>query len=178
MLEVMFSPRENLKNYEDPADFTLDTKSWISPDWSAVRSIITRMRTGRRFLKSGPGRRPRGDEILYWEDVNIGDMPQVTLDGPIHSSVTPTAPFGMAVGGSRTMRELAIPEERAKMTRGRDSERVFPKDMRQWDPEVPPYGGSIPQPTAAAKRGVFINYLGQGLCSPAHKQLDGQPRLD
>ena len=161
MLEVMFSARENLKNYEDPADFTLDTKSWISPDWWARPQHYYSDADWQEIFEIWAREAPRGDEILYWEDVNIGDMPQVTLDGPIHSSVTPTAPFGMAVGGSRTMRELAIPEERAKMTRDPDTGLYIPKDMRQWDPEVPPYGGSIPQPTAAAKRGVFINYLGR-----------------
>lgn len=88
-------------------------------------------------------------------------MPHVTLDGPIHTSVTPTAPFGMAVGGSRTMRELAISEERGKMRRDPDTGLYFPKDMRQWNPEVPSYGGTLPQPAASAKREVFINYLGR-----------------
>ena len=161
VLEVMFSARENLKSYADPADFTPDTKSWISPDWWARPQHFYSDADWQEIFEIWAREAPRGDEILYWEDVGIGDMPKVTLDGPIHSSVTPTAPFGMAVGGSRTMRELAIPEEREKMTRAPDTGLYFPRNMRQWNPEVPPYGGSIPQPTSAAKRGVFINYLGR-----------------
>lgn len=161
VLEVMFSARENLKSYEDPADFTPETRSWISPDWWARPQHYYSDEDWQEIFEIWAQEDMRGDSVLYWEDVNIGDMPHVTLDGPIHSSVTPTAPFGMAIGGSRTMRELTNPEEREKMVRDPDTGLYFPKDMRQWDPEVPPYGGPVPQPTTENKRGVFINYLGR-----------------
>lgn len=112
----------------------------------------------------------RGDKPLYWEDVNVGDMPNITIDGPIHASCNPTPPYGMAVGGSRTMKELADPEVRAKMTRDPKYGVYVPADMKEWDPEVPPYDDPRakmgPPPGAGAppkeeKRSIFINFLGR-----------------
>jgi hypothetical protein len=97
-------------------------------------------------------------------------MPNITIDGPIHASCNPTVPYGMAVGGSRTMKELADPAVRAQMTRDPRFGVYVPADMTQWDPEVPPYddprklmgpppgGGEPPKET---KRGIFINFLGR-----------------
>ena len=169
VIEVMFSARENLKSYEDPADMG-DQRGWESPDWWTRPEHYYTDAEWQEIFDTWAKENPRGDEVLYWEDVNVGDMPNVTIDGPIHSSCNPTPPYGMAVGGSRTMKELADPAVRAKMTRDPKFGVYVPEDMTQWDPEVPPYddprakmgpppsGGEPPKET---KRGIFINFLGR-----------------
>ena len=37
--------------------------------------------------------------------MKVGDEPTWTVDGPIIESVTPTAPYGMGTGGSRSMKK-------------------------------------------------------------------------
>ena len=147
VLEVLFSARENLKTYEDPADMG-NQKAWESPDWWTRPEYYYTDEDWQEIFDIWANENPRGDEPLYWEDVNIGDMPNVTLDGPIHTSSTPNpaAPLGMAVDGSRTMKELADPAVRAKMTRDPKYGVYVPDDMTQWNPEVPAFGepGGMP----------------------------------
>ncbi len=176
VLEVLFSARENLKSYEDPADMTPGTKAWESPDWWPRETVQYTDAVWQEIFETWANEKPRGDEILYWEDVNVGDMPNVTIDGPIHTSAMPQpgACFGMATCGSRTMKELADPAERAKMDRDPKTGLYFPKDMTQWNPEVPqwrdkddkmgpPPGGPPPGegPKEEPKRTIFINFMGR-----------------
>ena len=169
VLEVMFSARENLKSYEDPADMG-DQRGWESPDWWTRPEHYYTDEDWQEIFDIWAAENPRGDEILYWEDVNVGDMPNVTLDGPIHTSSQPTPPYGMAVNGSRTMKELADPAVRAKMTRDPRFGCYIPEDMKQWNPEVPPYDdprknmGPPPgmgKPDPNPKRSIFINFMGR-----------------
>ena len=168
VLEVMFSARENLKSYEDPADMG-DQRGWESPDWWTRPQHVYTDEDWQNIFDIWANENPRGDEILYWEDVNVGDMPNVTLDGPIHTSSMPTPPYGMAVNGSRTMKELADPAVRATMKRD-EFGLYIPEDMAQWNPKVPPYDDPRakmgPPPGAGAppketKRAVFINFMGR-----------------
>ena len=170
VIEVMFSARENLKSYEDPADMAPGTRGWESPDWWTRPQHVYTDADWEEIFKIWANENPRGTEPLYWEDVNVGDMPNVTLDGPIHTSSSPTPPYGMAVQGSRTMKELADPEIRAKNFT-RDEWGVYiPHDMTEWNPVVPPYDdprakmGPPPgagAPPANPKRSIFINFMGR-----------------
>lgn len=167
--EVMFSARENLRSYEDPADMG-DQRGWLSPDWWERPEHYYTDEDWQEIFDIWANENPRGTEPLYWEDVNIGDMPNVTLDGPIHTSSMPTPPYGMAVNGSRTMKELADPAVRAQMKRDERWGLYWPEDMKQWNPEVPEYDdprkkmGPPPgmgKPEADPKRAVFINFMGR-----------------
>jgi hypothetical protein len=65
------------------------------------------------------------------------------------------------------MKELADPEVRAKMTRDPKYGVYVPADMKEWDPEVPPYDdprakmGPPPDMPKEEKRSIFINFLGR-----------------
>ena len=170
VLGVLFSARENLKSYEDPADMPEGMRGWESPDWWTRPEHYYTDEEWQAIFDTWAKEDYRGDKILYWDDVQVGDMPNVTIDGPIHASCNPTPPYGMAVGGSRTMKELADPAVRAKMTRDPKFGVYVPEDMKQWDPEVPPYDDPRakmgPPPGAGAppkevKRGIFIYFLGR-----------------
>ena len=170
VLGVMFSARENLKSYEDPADMG-NQRGWESPDWWTRPEHYYTDEEWQEIFDTWAKENYRGDKVLYWEDVNVGDMPNVTIDGPIHASCNPTPPYGMAVGGSRTMKELADPAVRAKMTRDHKFGVYVPDDMTEWDPEVPPYDdprakmgpppGAGGPPPKEVKRSIFINFLGR-----------------
>ena len=173
VIEVLFSARENLKSYEDPADMAPGTRAWESPDWWTRPEHCYTDEEWQQIFDTWAAENYRGDEPLYWEDVNVGDMPNVTIDGPIHTSCMPTPPYGMAVNGSRTMKELADPEIRAaEFDRDPRFGVYVPHDMTRWNPEVPPYDDPRakmgPPPAAPAgapkpepKRSIFINFLGR-----------------
>ena len=171
--ECVFSARENLKSWASEEVKDPSVKPWESPDWWARPEHYYTDEDWQYIFDVWANENPRGEEPLYWEDVQIGDMPNVTIDGPIEQSSMPTPPYGMAVGGSRTMKELADPAVRAQMTRDEKTGIYYPADEKQLIPEVPPYdaprkdmapppppeGGDAPKPEP--KRAIFINFMGR-----------------
>lgn len=94
---------------------------WEAPDWLA-RPAHYYTDEDWDFIKNiWANERPRDAEPLYWEDVAVGDQPAWTADGPIEASVMPAAPYGMGVGGSRTLkREIMDPELAKTLIRGEE----------------------------------------------------------
>ena len=169
--ECMFSARENLKSWASEADKDPSVRPWESPDWWVRPEHYYTDEDWQKIFDIWANENPRGDVPLYWEDVQIGDMPNPTLDGPIEQSSNPTPPYGMAVNGSRTMKELADPAVRATMTRDEKTGIYYPQDMTELIPEVPPYDdprkkmgpppGEAPGPKPEPKRAIFINFMGR-----------------
>ncbi|HLA82699.1 MAG TPA: hypothetical protein VJP78_13980 [Thermoleophilia bacterium] len=105
--DVIFSVVESLKTYKDgkrPAKMGF-AEMWEAPDWTS-RPAHYYTDTDWEFIKGvWAGEQRRGADPLYWEAVNIGDEPSWTADGPIDESLSPTAPYGMGTGGSRTLKK-------------------------------------------------------------------------
>ena len=114
--EVIFRVCENLKTYKDgmkpapdpdhPDDIGWEGPPWkrredhkyTDEDWDLIRSVWA-------------NENMRGETPLYYEDVNIGDEPNWTIDGPIDDSLEPIPNWGMGLGGTRTLRrEIMDPE--------------------------------------------------------------------
>ncbi|MBN1628927.1 MAG: hypothetical protein JW990_04125 [Thermoleophilia bacterium] len=103
---------------------------YTDDDWAFIRGIwATEKRQGR--------------VPLYWEDVNVGDEPTWTADGPIEVSVLPTPFYGMGTGGSRTMkREIMDPAVFKTMVRGESDGIYRLADRSLYVPPVP--DGAMP----------------------------------
>jgi hypothetical protein len=124
---------------------------WDAPDWS-LRPAHYYSDQDREFIRGvWANERRRGPEPLYSEDVNVGDQPAWTADGPIDETLLPTAPFGMGTRGSRTLkREITDPVVCASPIR----------DIRLWEARAPAH-----------------QLLGPRHRHPSYQQLDGRPRL-
>ncbi|MGD8835785.1 MAG: hypothetical protein PVJ19_12645 [Desulfobacteraceae bacterium] len=85
---------------EDPGFFDY----WEAPDWSSREEHYYTEEDWSFIKQVWEQEKIRGSEPLYWEDVNIGDMPTWTLEGPIYEGNSPTVPWGMGVGGSRSIK--------------------------------------------------------------------------
>jgi hypothetical protein len=71
---------------------------YTDADWETIKEIWSKEKR-------------RGTEPLYWEDVNIGDQPAWTLEGPLDSGITVAVPWGMGLGGNRSLKkEIMDPE--------------------------------------------------------------------
>lgn len=174
---VIFRVTENLKTYEEgkkPEEFMF----WEGPDWAARPDHYYSDADWDLIREIWSKEYRRGEEVLYWEDVNIGDEPAWTLDGPIDDSVEPTKPWGMGIGGSRSLkREIMNPEIFKTMVRNPHdgiwrlekrsmSYPAFPEDAK------PKYGVDLgggstsfmdnDDPTSVPQdRFIFINFLGR-----------------
>jgi hypothetical protein len=68
------------------------TYYYTDADWQIIKDIWSK-------------EKHRGAEPLYWEDVKIGDQPTPTLEGPVDSAPTVAVPWGMGLGGNRTLKK-------------------------------------------------------------------------
>ena len=105
-------------------------------------------------------------------------MPE-TLDGPVDESCNPTWPYGMGVGGTRTLKSKYLDPERRKTLARSETGGIYrppnPEDAKptvpprqqrpDWDPDpmAPPPGAKMPVggplPKKPGSWNVFINYL-------------------
>ncbi len=181
VLKVMFGATENLKSWL-PGKVDPSVKPWISPDWWKRPQHVYTAQDWDTIKAYWRSETRRGSDPLYWEDVKIGDMPVPTLEGPIESTANPTPPYGMGIGGSRTMKkELLDPSMADAFTLDEKTGIYFPKDETVLTPTPAPYvdprkpmgpppgdapadgagGPGGPAPKAEPKRGIFINFAGR-----------------
>ena len=152
---------------------------WEAPDWMR-RPAHYYTDDDWEFIKGIWSKEKRqGAEPLYWEDVSIGDEPTLTADGPILESIMPTAPWGMGLGGSRTMKkEIMDPKIFKTMVRGEKDGIYRLPNKADYVPPVPDDPATVPMPEmtkddadidtrdihkATETRGVLINYFGRDI---------------
>lgn len=122
----------------------------------------------------------RGAEPVYWEDVNIGDRPPRTLEGPIDDTGGwPNPNFGLVLGGDRTLREeIMDPDKFKTMVRNpydgiyrltsRNAELPYPPErlvapyLKEDEPFPPAFENDDPA-CEPFFRFHFINHLGRDL---------------
>jgi hypothetical protein len=174
---------ESLKTYKEgrrPKNMGF-AEMWEGPDWLS-RPAHYYTDADWEFIKGiWANEKRRGAEPLYWEDVNVGDQPPWTVDGPIDESLSPTAPYGMGTGGSRTLRkEIMDPAVFARMIRG-EKDGIYRLPNRgdyvpavpdgavpffQVDPEGAESAGAVDTKDihkAGPDRAALINFLGRDL---------------
>lgn len=140
---------------------------YTDDDWTAIRDILSKEHN-------------RGSDVLYWEDVSIGDEPAWTVDGPFDDTPNPPDPWGPGYGGSRSLyREYADDETFAKMIRN-PHDGIYRLQKRSMSfPEIPEGlttafsnggGGAFGEwsfeasddPTSEPpERAIFINFFGR-----------------
>lgn len=138
--------KESFNRYADPAERTY-ANCWESPDWWKQRPYHNYTDEDWDTIKAyWDNEYIRGSETLYWEDVNIGDEPTPTLDGPV---ISPAASAGLVddcgpmIQAIRT--QYCDPELRKHMTR--DEHGIYvPVVPPQTPPPMPEPDGDNPPP--------------------------------
>lgn len=115
----------------------------------------------------------RGSEPLYWEDIQIGDEPAWTLEGPLDETVDSVPRNGLGIGGVRTLKkEILDPEIFKTMVRNpkdgiyrlasrKDS---FPMPPAWTIPEGRDFGIHNEDPLCdPPERWHFVNFMGRDL---------------
>jgi hypothetical protein len=179
--DVVFRVTESVKIYKDgkrPSRMGFKDM-WEAPDWMSRPEHYYTDEDWEYIKDLWSKERRRGNDVLHWEDVRVGEEPAWTVDGPILESLAPTRPFGMGTGGSRTMKkEIMDPKTFGTMIRG-DKDGIYRLPKREdYVPAVPEDPSTIPMPmmhddgaaidTAdihkqAESRAVLINFLGRDL---------------
>lgn len=184
--DVIFRVTENVtlfvEGYEPPPiPQPGPPPGWIAPAWDSRPAHQYTDSDWDKIKKWWRNERRQGDTPLYYEDVQIGDMPTLTVDGPIMESSNPTQPFGTGTGGSKTLRKEILDPDIFK-TLIKDKHGIYLTPERSgYVPEVPKFerrggpGGPPPPPpgteeqtedlhkAVADRRIILVNFLGRDL---------------
>ena len=115
VLEVQYRCRENCRCYDGEKP---ERPDWLGPRWTDRAPHVYTDEDYAKMMEIWKAEKRRGAEPLYWEDVQVGDHPALTCDGPFLETTMPCVPYGMGLGGSRTLKnEVLDPEQRAKLVR-------------------------------------------------------------
>lgn len=138
---VSFHYVESVKTYKPerrPADFGSKgfADIWEDPDWFSKEDHYYTDEDYEFMKKIWRNEKIQGAEPLYWEDVEIGDEPAETLEGPMIESALP-APYGQGLGGTRTMKKEILDENIFK-TMIRDEHGIYKlPNPGDYTPEIP-----------------------------------------
>lgn len=95
-----------------------DDINWDYVDWCSREPIKYTDEDWDKIIGIWKNEYRRGKDVLFWEDVKIGEEPAPTCDGPVEDTLEPIYNWGMGLGGNRTLKhEIMNPETRAKMKR-------------------------------------------------------------
>ena len=184
--DVIFRVTENVTLYADgyeppPTPQPGPPPGWIAPPWDERPDHQYSDEDWEQIKSWWQNEKRQGAEPLYFEDIEIGDIPILTVDGPIMESSNPTEPFGTGTGGSRTLRkEILDPDIFPSLVR--DSHGIYLTEERSgYVPVVPDFermgGPGGPPPPAPGEeeqtedlhkgteenRAILVNFLGRDL---------------
>lgn len=178
--DVIFRVTENIRVLADDKDRPASPTFpdiWEAPDWLHRKAHFYTDQDWAFMRGVWAKEQRRGAEPLYWEDVQVGQQPAWTVDGPIQASVTPIAPWGMGAGGSRSMkREMMDPALFKTMVRGAKDGIWRLPERGAYVPAVPATPGGKDDAAAqdgaivttdihkdGVKRSPLVNYMGRDL---------------
>ena len=184
--DVVFQVLESVRQYREGREPQSEGTGpggmafWIAPDWMRRPQHIYTDDDWEQIRTLWRNENPRGAEPLYWEDVNVGDRPAVTVDGPVVASVSPMATIGVGTGGSRTLKNEILSGDESLIRRAdgiyttADPEDHVPRVPGEEDlPGMPPGGerelaeGDIDtteiHEQTGDQRAILINYLARDL---------------
>lgn len=184
--DVIFRVTENVtlhkEGYEPPPmPQPGPPAGWIAPAWDSRPDHQYTDEDWEQIKEWWANEKVQGSEPLYYEDVNVGDMPTVTVDGPIMASANPTQPFGTGTGGSKTLRkEILDPENTEELVKTKHGIYIT-KEKSAYIPMVPKFepmkGAGGPPPPAPGEeeqtedlhkaseenRAILVNFMGRDL---------------
>ena len=169
--DVIFRITENVilykKAYASQAQqHTGPPPGWIAPDWNSRPSHYYTDKDWEQIKGWWKDEKRQGAKPLYYEEVRIGDLPTITVDGPIMESPHPTLPYGTGIGGSKSLRKEILDPAIFKTLTKDDHGIYLSPNRSDYVPVIPNFEnlGSTPKATVEeGKRELLANYVGRDI---------------
>lgn len=170
---LIFRVTENLRSVANEEDRP-QLPPWEGPNWCKRPPHYYTDEDWEFIMDVWRKEKSRGADPLYWEDVQIGDRPNWTLEGPIDDTAEPMHDwknaYGPGVGGTRTLKEEILdPEIRKTLVRNKydgiyrfaNRRDAFPKypDYAHEDMHVDQYANIPTDLEPEEPRYIFINFM-------------------
>ncbi len=138
--EVVFNCTESVRFFKDgkrPEEMDF-SKIWEAPEWTSKPDHCYTQKDYDWMKEIWSKETVRGADTLYWEAVTPGDEPALTLESPVIDSVLPTAPYGMGIGGTRSLKKEIMDEAVFGTMVKRDQHGIYVlPDKKDYTPAVP-----------------------------------------
>lgn len=166
---------EHLKILEDRNEAANIEKAWDAPKWWSREDHYYSDEDWELIKDIWRKEVHRGEEPLYWEDVQIGDMPAWTLEGPIDETVDSIPGNGLGIGGTRTLKKEILDPETLKTMVRNPKDGIYRLKSRMDSFPMPPEWAIYVRPDAVfgipnedplsepPHRFHFINFLGRDM---------------
>ena len=149
--------------------------AWEGPYWQKRPQHHYTDKDWEFILNAWKNEKRQGELPLFWEDVQIGDEPVMTVDGPIIDGPIPDESSGHGKGGSITLKKLMLSQDyKNTMTLDPETGLYYPKDKADYIPEFPNLNDTASDERGEnfseveihmkhEERGVLLNYVGRDI---------------
>lgn len=133
--------KESFRRHKNPSERNPDgLKAWESPDWWTQRPAYIYSEADWDYIKSvWKSEKLRGSEPLYWDDVNVGDMPPVTISGPIVLDTVENMVFHIPQFAEDLKHDIFDPEKSDRLVKNEQGIYVLEEHMEIKPTPPPPY---------------------------------------
>ncbi len=172
--------KESFRRHKDPAKRNKDgAHAWESPDWWSRPPHIYTDSDWEYLISLWKNERLRGTEVLYWDDVNIGDEPTPRAVGPIVAEEEMEIMFDLPDWSTNTKLNVLDPKTFSRMVKNKQGVYVLPEYLKKkpssgglpFMPDIKPPvtpeianrdGRAVVQNAVAAKwaAGMLFNWMG------------------
>jgi acyl dehydratase len=124
--------KESFRRHKNPAKRHADkAHAWESPDWWSRKAHQYTDKDWDKIISIWKNEKIRGAEVLYWDDVNIGDEPTPTAVGPVLTE-TETDMLGYIPQWSADIKKNVLdPKTFPKMVKNKQGIYVLPEYLEK-----------------------------------------------
>jgi len=167
--------KESFHRHKDPAKRNVDgAHAWESPDWWSRKPHIYTDKDWEYLISIWKNEKIRGSEVLYWDDVKIGDEPPPRAVGPIMAEEEMEIMFDVPDWSTNYKQYILDKNTFAKMVKNPQGIYVLPEYLKKKPSSMPPMpriatpeianrdGRALIQNAVAAKwaAGMIYNWMG------------------
>lgn len=140
--------KESFRRHKDPAKRNSDgAHAWESPDWWSRPAHVYTDKDWEYIKDIWKNEKVRGAEVLYWDDVKIGDEPAPRAVGPIMAEEEMEIMFDIPDWSTNAKKNILNPKIRSGMVKNKQGIYVLPEYLKKKPSSMPP----MPNPIATAE---------------------------
>ena len=134
--------KESFRRHKDPAKRNKNgAHAWESPDWWSRPPHIYTDKDWEYINSIWKNEKIRGAEVLYWDDVKIGDEPTPTAAGPIMAEEEMDMMFTIPQWSIDTKKNILDPKTFARMVKNKQGIYVLPEYLKKKPASMPSDAG-------------------------------------
>lgn len=131
--------KESFRRHKDPAKRNPDkAHSWESPDWWSRPPHVYTDKDWEYIKSIWKNEKIRGAEVLYWDDVKIGDEPAPRAVGPIRAEEEMEIIFDLPDWSTNAKKNILNQKTFTRMVKNKQGIYMLPEYLKKKPSSMPP----------------------------------------